>query len=869
MRWVSALKDYMIVSDPQITVNQDSVTGEDYTVTFWYVKKQQTDTVNHQLQMPDGTYQTVESEKVNGNIGYYVTAEPNTYEGYNCVSTQYQRSGVVTSHADNEDGLVIDIHYDRQNPISISDYEGYYDGDSHGLTVNGKAIQTKLVKEQIEYSLDSSNWSSDPIAQKDVNDNGKAYTVYTRINTIIGDQKYYGSVETHSIWIKPRPVTIKAPDAEKTYDGTVLNTFGQPAEIIKDDTTSYGFVGDEGFINYYYTSDSQITAPGEQPNKIAVNSVKVDSNLKAGTLLKNYAITFEDGTLKITDREDADKYQLIITPNSSITTYDGKEQSVSGIQSSVFTTKEGTPLSGYTITGATFAASGTDAGTYSVKQTGELKILDADKNDVTNQFAVTVNQASLIINQRPVTIAADSQTWDYDGQPHSLPTSHVTENTLADGQCYTATVKADTADGTIQEQGESAINTISDVVIKDKQGNDVTKNYIIKTTIGTLRINAIDAAIVAHVTIANKTSTYNGEMQKFTDLEGKDYELSFSFAKPEDEIDTSGWHLINDGITTQRLTAGTSKAVFADPTNVKVVDKEGHEVTTAQLSVTQGSLTVSPAKITIKANSAQREYNGEVLTAQGYTPSGLQSKDTIGSIEIIGSQLKPGSSDNVITEGSVRILNPDYQNYDVTNSYQITLEKGTLTVTNDEKADRKITITAANSQKTYDGTPLTQKVFRIEGDLEAGDSIDRNSIKTIGSQTVVGTSENTIDSDSVHILNGDVDVTDAYTIEYKSGTLEVTKRAITLTGGSASKVYDGTPLTAPKVTLTGTLAQGDDFDLTPQSLEQVTDVTGPQGKENPVSKTFKIQTADGEDRTDCYEITYVSGRFSHHKSSGF
>ncbi|MBM6765994.1 InlB B-repeat-containing protein, partial [Faecalicoccus pleomorphus] len=855
----SELKDYMIVSDPQITVNRDSVVGDSYTVIFYYTKKEQTYKVNHFLQMPDGEYQLVESEKLEGNIGYYVTAQPKDFEGYTCVSTEYQRSGVVTSHHEDENGLVLNVYYDRQNPITITDYEGYYDGESHGITVNGTLMNTEMIQESIQYSTDGQSWSDEPITRKNVNSSGGAYTVYVRINTKINGTTYTGETQVHSITINPRPVTIKAPSASKPYDGTPLNTWNQPAEIL-DNETSLGFVNDEGFITYYYTSESTITAPGEQLNQIEESTTKVDSNLKAGTILRNYDLTFQDGMLTITDRSDAEKYQVVITPNGNTTTYDGTEQSVSGIASSTFTTNTGAPLTGYTISQATFEAKGIDAGTYDVVQSGDIIIRDAGGNDVTDQFAVKVNPANLVINQRPITIAADSKTWDYDGDPHCSPISKVIENTLADGHTYTATVRANTEDGTIQEQGESAINEISNVVISDKQGNDVTKNYDIKTVNGTLRINAIDAAIVAKVNIAQKTSTYNGKMQKFTDINGQDYELSFSFANSEDAIDTTGWHLINDEITTQRLTAGESTAAFANPTAVKVVDKEGHEVTTAQLSVTQGKLTITQAEITIKADSAQREYNGEALTAPTYTQKGLQSNDAINNIAIVGSQLEPGSSDNVITAGSVRILNPDYQNYDVTNSYKITLENGKLTVTNENKADRKITITAGDAQKPYDGTPLTQNVFLVEGDFETGDSINRNAVKTIGSQTVAGESDNVIDPETVQILNGSIDVTEAYTIEYKTGKLEVSKRPITLTADSKSKVYDGTPLAAPDVKMDGTLGQGDSFKENPVALGSVTEVTGPDGVANKVAENLTIQTEDGTDRTNCYDITFVPGK---------
>lgn len=47
------------------------------------------------------------------------------------------------------------------------------------------------------------------------------------------------------------------------------------------------------------------------------------------------------------------------------------------------------------------------------------------------------------------------------------------------------------------------------------------------------------------------------------------------------------------------------------------------------------------------------------------------------------------------------------------------------------------------------------------------------------------------------------DVTSYYDISYEDGTLTISPRSVTLTSASDSKVYDGTPLTKPEVTVTG------------------------------------------------------------------
>ncbi|MBQ4620558.1 MAG: InlB B-repeat-containing protein, partial [Clostridia bacterium] len=115
-----------------------------------------------------------------------------------------------------------------------------------------------------------------------------------------------------------------------------------------------------------------------------------------------------------------------------------------------------------------------------------------------------------------------------------------------------------------------------------------------------------------------------------------------------------------------------------------------------------------------------------------------------------------------------------------------------------------LTITADSDSKVYDGTALTKDSYTSEG-LVAGDSIE--SVAVTGSRTVVGTSNNVPSAAVIKNAAGD-DITTSYNITYANGTLEVTKKAITITADSDSKVYDGSALTKNSYTNTA-LATGD------------------------------------------------------------
>lgn len=848
----SGLADYMIVSDPQMTVTKDQ-DGE--TVVFYYTKQTQSYLVNHQLQMPDGTYQTIETENQSANVGDYVTANPKTYEGYNCISTQYQRSGVVTSHGENEQGLVINVKYNRENELSVTDYFGYYDGVEHGLTVNGSLIDNNLVTEKIEYSTDGQSWSDEPITRKDVNTGASLdYVVYVRFVTVINGETYTSQSEQHKITINPRPVTIKAPNATKIYDGTPLNTWATttnyiPAVVLENET-SLGFVENEGFTTYYYTGESTITTPGTVDN--VIDQALTLEQIKTNTKASNYSFDWQSGTLSVTDRPEGQKFNVTITPNSAEYTYDGTQKIVSGIKVEVFTDDTGKALEGYSVE-AKFSASGTDAGTYGVELTGDIVIRNAGGVDVTSQFETPViNEAHLLIKKRSVTIQADSGEFDYDGNPHSIASGKVVDGTsLALDHKFTATYT-----GSAQEQGERVDNVISDIQILDKDGNEVTNNYNITPKNGYIYIKPIDASVVVNITINDAETDYNGQIQNYKDVvDGASYTVTFETDDPN--LDTKKWTLSNDEISTSGRYASEYEVTFDhEPT---VLDADGNPINSenVRFNVTPGTFTINKIDLVVKANNKSKEYDGTPLVATNsdYTVvSGLADTDSITSISLTGYQLEPGISESIITKNSIQIRNSETDNTAATNSYDITLQPGTLEITNDQKADRVITITATTDDKIYNGTPLTNGTFIVSGETLQTDILNRSSIKVNGSITTVGNTKNIVDPSSVKIMNGNVDVTEAYTINFVDGTLTVNQRPITLTGATASHVYDGNLFADSSVTQTGTLATGDTFSGAVVAIGTIKDVGS---KPNPVGQVNIVN--GNEDRTFCYDITYVPG----------
>jgi hypothetical protein len=92
-----------------------------------------------------------------------------------------------------------------------------------------------------------------------------------------------------------------------------------------------------------------------------------------------------------------------------------------------------------------------------------------------------------------------------------------------------------------------------------------------------------------------------------------------------------------------------------------------------------GTLTVTPATITVKAADAQKVYDGKPLVAKDmYIIAGeLAEGDYIHSFTVEGSQTRIGRSDNVVADIVIR----NAKGEDVTRNYNIITVAGTLKVT--------------------------------------------------------------------------------------------------------------------------------------------------------------------------------------------
>jgi hypothetical protein len=367
------------------------------------------------------------------------------------------------------------------------------------------------------------------------------------------------------------------------------------------------------------------------------------------------------------------------------------------------------------------------------------------------------------------------------------------------------------------------------VVINDVEGDD----YIVCGT-KPFTINQKSVTITAK----DATKVYNGTALTESDFTATALETGdtheFAVTMAEESTITNVGTQANVIVTVDgtAVTTGTATSVG------------NYLVTTAD-----GTLTINPKAVTITAGDASKYYNGTALTSDNFTPSALEEGDTHTFTVVMteGSTItNVGTQPNVIaTVDGVEVTTGTAT---PVGNYSVTTANGTLTIN-----AKAVTITARNAEKEYDGTPLTSDGFTAT-DLEAGDTHTFTVVMTEGSTiTNVGTQPNVIATvDGTAVTTGEATAIGNYLVTTANGTLTITKKTLTITADSDTKVYDGTALTKDSYTSEG-LMTGD-------NIESVS-ITGSQtnvGTSDNVPSAAIVKKGDAV-VTDSYAINYVNG----------
>ncbi|MCQ4803365.1 InlB B-repeat-containing protein, partial [Holdemanella sp. MSK.7.32] len=620
-------------------------------------------------------------------------------------------------------------------------------------------------------------------------------------------------------------VTIKEHSAEHVYDGTEKTVTGYDVKSIsnkhytKDDFTFTGKTEVKG------------TNVGEYPMNVQASDFTNNSHN-----FTNVTFVIEDGSLKITPKsinpEDEKTGIQVTKPDDTM--YNGEEQKN---KPTVEDTKTGATLVENVDYTLSYTAA-VNAGTVEVTITGIGNYTGTAKT-------------SYEITKRNVTLTSATDSKPYDKTP--LTNSNVTiggDGFVKDeGATYNVT-------GSQTEKGTSK-NTFTYKL----KSNTKASNYTIEVGYGDLIVTSQDGEVVVVITGRNGTFPYDGTEKSVKGYDvsitqGSTYtEADFTFSG-NDEVKGTDANTYPMGLKVSDFTNNNTnyssvtfvvndgslvinpKSIIPDGPDTPDEKKTGIEVTDPEGSIYDGlphvnpltvtdtktgkeleenkdyTLTyvgdvvnvgtvkvkvkgignytgeftkkyqITPREYTVTTDSAEKPYDGTALTAGGRV-NNLVDDETV-TLKITGSQTEVGSSNNTYSltwDGSAKEKNYTHGTDSI----------GLLTVTPKSiiPSDTNGIVVTKPADSKYDGNVHENRP--VVKDTKTGATLVEGTDYTLsykGDTTNAGTVTVTI--------TGAGNYTGSHNVEY-----QITKRNVTLTSATDSKVYDKTPLTNSNITIGG------------------------------------------------------------------
>ena len=550
----------------------------------------------------------------------------------------------------------------------------------------------------------------------------------------------YGSA---TIKINKRPVEIKAESASKTY-GEADPTFaaaamsGQVSGELTDVDLSVS------------RSDAGNDTLGTHENVLSISQSKEE--LEAA--YTNYTFTVVPADFTINTNETA----LTVSAEDVEKTYDGTSYGITAVAK----------VNGAVNNNVTIKYKDKD-GNYTLDASPTRK----NVGETTVEFEASLygyktvtGKATIEITKRPVKVVTYGNTKVYDGKPL---TAGGEVNGLVDGETVSFAIT-----GTQTLVGSSN-NTYT---LEWNKSADKDNYQVLPESVGVLEVTP--QSINPGPNPENPDPSYDG----------------IQIDSPSDVEYDGQAHKWSPTVTDKNgnaLTEGTDYEVSYDKddfTDVKTIT-----VTITGKGNYTGTVTrvynILAAPLIIRTEKAEKTYDGKPLTNENMTIEGLKNGEVVAH-KTTGTQTEVGNSDNTYKlDWESKETTAKESNYIIK---EVSLGKLVVKETEDE-----IVVTTTGGTFTYDGQPHGATVEVSE--LPEGYTLQ--TAESDATATDVTTEAVTADADRLVIVNAaGVDVTAKLKITRVTGEIVVNPATVTVTTPNASKVYDGTPLTAAG-TITG------------------------------------------------------------------
>lgn len=449
----------------------------------------------------------------------------------------------------------------------------------------------------------------------------------------------------------------------------------------------------------------------------------------------------------------------------------------------------------------------------------------------------------------PATISkasANNQTYNYNGTAQGVAPTFTTVGS----QSYTVTYG--TTEGTynsstVPQRTAQGTQTVFYKVTAANH-NDLTGSY-------TLTINAIAPTLT--FTAVSGTLTYNGSQQNIGTVNYNgdgtaEYVVSTSTTAP-----SSGWATVTNGTTIKSSAAGagTYYVYLRSSAGTNYTAVTAKNAGNKEIGKADGSFTWTAAG-TLTYNGSTQTIGTLKYTGNGtpeYAVSTSTSTPTSGWTEMsANTNVSISSSAATATTYYVHVRASAGTNYNAVDAYNI----GNKAIS---KKAPTLTFRAKSGTITYNGSTQVIGTVSYNGDGQAQYAVSTSTtVPTTGWTNVsnggnVTSSAATATTYYVFLKSSAGTNYSAVTSSTNAGNKAISKKAATVTAGSATKVYDGTALTKNTASLSGQVSG--------HTLSTYT-VTGSQttvGTSSNVPSAAVIKDGSSNTVTDNYTITYTNG----------
>ena len=653
-------------------------------------------------------------------------------------------------------------------------------------------------------------------------------------------KNYQIAFKDGTLKIAQRAVYIVTNDVRWVYDG-LKHYDGDGIEYVHNGVT-YKNDGEVSFrtgvidgVEYYPLADGHEL---EEDDHLSITNVRESSSRKnerlfhiKGDEYNNYKIEYEYGTMTIDPRP------ITVKSFDDHKVYDGTPLIKTGFE-----------LSENSTYGYADGQDGVEVGSswYEYEQInanaefGKIKYdlennyfeiivqIIATREDVTSNYDIKYEYGSLTVQKRPLLVTTRDCSWVYDGLPHSdgdgekysgiytheeLEVDNPIYPLLGEHELYIVSVT------TVRFFIDSGTDNVLTFMVEN---DEINENYTIKIEYGKLTIEKRPIYIQGTHSIEwvyDGKAHYDGDAQSAPygndDLTDEGYELvegdSLVIATPENAR-PSVTYVWDSGMTNE-LTF-TVKDGQGDYTGDNYADN--YDIRQPD-PYTYGTLTIIPRPIYIQGThdctwvyDGEAHYDGDGkgntkgygngdLSDEGYK---LVSGDTLiiatptderPSVMYVWDRGMTNELTFTVQAGKYRGDEDYAQNYEIHGP----ADYGTLTIT-----PRPITIATHTQSWVYDGLEHYDETTYSNADVINGTMVKEDYISLLTSDEQKVRVKNVADSGQENELAftvignyvGEHDYADNYKISYEYGKLNITPRPIWISTGSASKIYDGTPL---------------------------------------------------------------------------